>query len=191
MVRQAIARAMEGERLRVRLGRAGRSGKREQDRDCKGCYAGQDGHVLAWFVSPMGPITWEIAIMIAAIAGLLTCQLIGEILVRALLLPLPGPVAGLALMFLFLVWHGRGHPEMAEAIPLELGRVSDTLLRNLSLLFIPAAVGVVQYLDLLRANAAAITIAIVVSTTLSLVVTAVHLPAGFTPLRVPSQGTRA
>ena len=121
----------------------------------------------------MGPITWEIAIMIAAIAGLLTCQLIGEILVRALLLPLPGPVAGLALMFLFLVWHGRGHPEMAEAIPLELGRVSDTLLRNLSLLFIPAAVGVVQYLDLLRANAAAITIAIVVSTTLSLVVTAV------------------
>ncbi len=110
--------------------------------------------------------------MIAAIAGLLACQLFGEILVRALLLPLPGPVAGLGLMFLFLVWRGRGRSDPAEAVPQELGRVSDMLLRNLSLLFIPAAVGVVQYLDLLRANAAAITIAIVASTTLALVVTA-------------------
>ena len=95
--------------------------------------------------------------MIAAIAGLLACQLFGEILVRVLLLPLPGPVAGLGLLFLFLVWHGRGR---------------DTLLRNLSLLFIPAAVGVVQYLDLLRANAAVITIAVAVSTILALVTTA-------------------
>ena len=111
--------------------------------------------------------------MIAAIAGLLACQLIGEILVRALLLPLPGPVAGLGLLFLFLVWHGRGKADPAEAVPLELGRVSDALLRNLSLLFIPAAVGVVQYLDLLRANALAIATAIVLSTTLTLIITAV------------------
>lgn len=111
--------------------------------------------------------------MIAAIAGLLVCQLIGEILVRALLLPLPGPVAGLGLMFVFLVWRGRGRPEPAEAVPVELGRVCDVLLRNLSLLFIPAAVGIVQYLDVLRANAAAIAIAIAVSTLSALVVTAV------------------
>ncbi len=110
--------------------------------------------------------------MIAAIAGLLACQLFGEILVRVLLLPLPGPVAGLGLLFLFLVWHGRGRPATSESVPLELGRVSDTLLRNLSLLFIPAAVGVVQYLDLLRANAAVITIAVAVSTILALVTTA-------------------
>ncbi len=111
--------------------------------------------------------------MIAAIAGLLACQLIGEILVRALLLPLPGPVAGLALLFLFLVWHGHGKADPADTVPLELGRVTDVLLRNLSLLFIPAAVGVVQYLDLLRANALAIATAIVLSTTLTLIVTAV------------------
>lgn len=109
--------------------------------------------------------------MIAAIAGLLFCQLAGEVLVRALLLPLPGPVAGLGLMFGFLAW--RRHRGEAEAVPAELGRVSDALLRNLSLLFIPAAVGVVQYLGLLRAYAAQIAIAIAVSTTAALVVTAV------------------
>ena len=41
--------------------------------------------------------------MIAAITGLLFCQLLGEVLVRALLLPLPGPVAGLGLLFGYLV----------------------------------------------------------------------------------------
>ena len=85
--------------------------------------------------------------MIAAITGLLVCQLLGEVLVRALTLPFPGPVAGLGLMFAFLLWRGRGRE---PAVPVALGLVADTLLRNLSLLFIPAAVGVVQYLGLLR-----------------------------------------
>jgi holin-like protein len=107
--------------------------------------------------------------MIAALAGLLVCQLLGEVLVRVLALPFPGPVAGLGLMFVFLVWHGRGH---GAAVPVELGRVADALLRNLSLLFIPAAVGVVQYVGLLRQYALPIAIAVIVSTTVTLVVTA-------------------
>ena len=111
--------------------------------------------------------------MIAAIAGLLACQLVGEILVRALRLPVPGPVVGLGLLFAFLGWRGRTRPDPADAIPLELGRVGDALLRNLSLLFIPASVGVVQYLDLLKRHAGAIALAIAVSTTLALTVTAV------------------
>ena len=108
--------------------------------------------------------------MIAAVAGLLICQLMGEVLVRALVLPFPGPVAGLGLMFGFLVWRGRSH---VDAVPVDLGHVADGLLRNLSLLFIPAAVGVVQYLGLLRQFAGQIAIAIAVSTTTALVVTAV------------------
>ncbi len=110
--------------------------------------------------------------MIPALAGLLGCQLAGEILVRGLMLPLPGPVAGLGLMFGALLWRGRTRPDPIEAIPPELGHVCDALLRNLSLLFIPAAVGVVQYLDLLRRYAGAIALTIAVSTLLALMVTA-------------------
>ncbi len=108
--------------------------------------------------------------MIAAIAGLLGCQLAGEVLVRALGLPLPGPVAGMGILFLALVWRGHRAPE-AEAVPLALGEVADALLRNLSLLFIPAAVGVVQYLGLLRTYAGPIALAITVSTLAALIVT--------------------
>ena len=111
--------------------------------------------------------------MIAAITGLLACQLVGEILVRALRLPLPGPVAGLGLLFAVLAWRGRSRPDPADAIPRDLASVGDALLRNLSLLFIPAAVGVVQYLDLLKRYAGAIALAIAVSTALALIVTAV------------------
>ena len=110
--------------------------------------------------------------MIPALAGLLACQLAGEILVRILLLPLPGPVAGLGLMFAFLLWRGRATPDPAEAVPPELGKVCDALLRNLALLFIPAAVGVVQYLDLLRRYAGGIALTVAVSTLLALTVTA-------------------
>jgi holin-like protein len=109
--------------------------------------------------------------MIAAIAGLLGCQLLGEILVRALLLPVPGPVAGLGLMFGFLVWRGWRDPD--AAIPVDLGRVTDAFLRNLSLLFIPASVGVVQYLGLLQHYAVGIAVAIALSTILTLILTAV------------------
>ena len=110
--------------------------------------------------------------MIAAITALLVCQCLGEILVRALSLPLPGPVAGLGLMFACLVLRGRRHPELADTVPEDLGRVCDVLLKNLSLLFIPAAVGVVQYLALLRTYAVPIAIALMLSTALTLVVTA-------------------
>ncbi len=110
--------------------------------------------------------------MIPALAGLLACQLIGEVLVRALMLPLPGPVAGLVLMFGYLLWRGRTGPDPATAVPPELGKVCDALLRNLSLLFIPAAVGVVQYLDLLRRYAGAIALTIAASTLLALTITA-------------------
>ena len=113
--------------------------------------------------------------MIAAITGLLFCQLLGEVLVRALLLPLPGPVAGLGLLFGYLVARGRVRPRHdagEDPVPFELAKVCDALLRNLSLLFIPAAVGVIQYLDLLHTYAVPIVVSIAVSTTLALIVTA-------------------
>ena len=119
--------------------------------------------------------------MIAAFAALLGCQLAGEALVRAFALPLPGPVAGLGILFAALVIRGRrarpaeaeGLTERLAEVPVELGRFSDALLRNLSLLFIPAAVGVVKYLDVLRDRALGLVLAIAVSTTVTMIVTAV------------------
>ena len=110
--------------------------------------------------------------MITAVAALLGCQLLGEILVRALALPLPGPVAGMVLLFCILAARGRGQPE-ADRVPADLGLVADALLRNLSLLFIPAAVGVVQYFGLLRQYGWSIALSIVASTTAALLVTVV------------------
>lgn len=106
--------------------------------------------------------------MIGAFTGLLLCQLAGEILTRALRLPLPGPVMGLLLLFGVLVVRGR----MGRDVPPALEATANALLRNLSLLFIPAAVGVIQYLGLLRQLAVPIAFAIVISTALALAVTA-------------------
>lgn len=101
--------------------------------------------------------------MLQALTLLFLCQLAGEVLVRALGIVFPGPVLGMALLFAGLLVAGRA----GEA----LEGVAGTLLRNLSLLFVPAAVGVVQQAGLIRANWIAISLALVVSTLLTLVVT--------------------
>jgi putative effector of murein hydrolase LrgA (UPF0299 family) len=109
--------------------------------------------------------------MIESLLILLFCQLLGEALVHALTLPLPGPVAGMMLLFLALLWRGwkvPGQPQVPEA----LADTTDALLRNLSLLFIPAAVGIVQHTGILRESGLAITASIVVSTVLAMAVTA-------------------
>ncbi len=45
--------------------------------------------------------------MIASLSVILICQLIGEVIVRALRAPLPGPVVGLALLFIVLITRDR------------------------------------------------------------------------------------
>jgi holin-like protein len=101
--------------------------------------------------------------MLNAITLLFLCQLAGEVVVRSLGLTFPGPVLGMALLFVGLLSLGRSGPA--------LDGVADTLLRNLSLLFVPAAVGVVQQAGLIAAHWLAIFAALVVSTLLTLVVT--------------------
>ena len=101
--------------------------------------------------------------MINALTLLFVCQLAGEVIVHALGLTFPGPVLGMALIFGGLMVVGRSGPALDGA--------ADTLLRNLSLLFVPAAVGVVQQAGLIAANWLAISAALIVSTVLTLVVT--------------------
>ena len=95
---------------------------------------------------------------------ILVCQLVGELLVTAITLPVPGPVVGMVLLFLFLVIRGR--------IPLALEQTSDALLGHLSLLFVPAGVGVMLHFKLLETDMLPIGIALVVSTVLTIAVTA-------------------
>lgn len=101
--------------------------------------------------------------MIYAITLFFLCQLAGEVVVRAAGITFPGPVLGMGLLFLILLVRKRS----SEAID----GVADTLLKNLSLLFVPAAVGVVQQIDLIRSNWLAISTALVLSTVLTLIVT--------------------
>ena len=71
--------------------------------------------------------------MLEWITVLLACQLAGEVLVKALHLPLPGPVGGMALLFCGLV--------INRGVPDTLGKAADAFLSNLSLLFVPGRRG--------------------------------------------------
>jgi len=110
--------------------------------------------------------------MIASLSLILLCQLTGEVIVRGLGLPMPGPVVGLLLLLLLLLARDR-FASLARG-PLQGDGVegaSRGLLAHLSLLFIPAGVGVVQKLDLLAENGIAILAILVVSVVVTLLVT--------------------
>lgn len=110
--------------------------------------------------------------MIASLSLILICQLIGEVIVRGLHLPLPGPVLGMALLFAALIMRDR-IPALARG-PLRDGGVegaSKSLLANLSLMFVPAGVGVVQNLDLLAQRGVAIAVVLAASVVVTLLVT--------------------
>jgi holin-like protein len=114
--------------------------------------------------------------MIASLALILLAQLLGEILARGAGVPIPGPVIGMGLMFAFLLVRDNVRFGLPRYLPKPLtdGTLETTargLLMNLSLMFVPAGVGVVGRLDLLRAQGLKLAIVLVVSTALSLLVT--------------------
>ncbi len=101
--------------------------------------------------------------MLQALTVLFLCQLAGEVAVRILGLTFPGPVLGMALLFWLLILRGGTGPN--------LGAVTDTILRNLTLLFVPATVGVMTQGKIFAENWVAIVTALIVSTILVLIVT--------------------
>lgn len=102
--------------------------------------------------------------MIGALAVLLAFQLVGEVAVQVSGLPAPGPVVGMVLLFLALRWR--------KALPDALRTTAETLLSHLSLLFIPAGVGVIQYGALLADEWLALVAAMVLGTLITVAVTA-------------------
>ena len=112
--------------------------------------------------------------MIASLGLILLCQLIGEIAVRESGLPIPGPVIGLLLLFMLLL--GRDRLAILRRGPLHSGGVetaANGMLAHLSLLFVPAGVGVVQHLDLVSSHGVAIFVILALSAIITLIVTAV------------------
>ncbi len=110
--------------------------------------------------------------MIASLSLILLCQLTGEVFVRGLGLPMPGPVVGLLLLLLLLL--ARDRLVVLARGPLQgdgVESVSRGLLAHLSLLFIPAGVGVVQKLDLLAEHGIAILAVLAISVVITLLVT--------------------
>jgi holin-like protein len=102
--------------------------------------------------------------MLEALATLLAFQLIGEALAYATGLPVPGPVIGMALLFLAWPWLQRLHDR--------LGSVSDSLLANFGLLFVPAGVGVMLHAGLIALWWAPLLAGVVVSTAVTMLLAA-------------------
>lgn len=98
--------------------------------------------------------------LIPALATLLVFQLLGEVLVLASGAPVPGPVLGLALLLFTLVLRPTGVTGLKPT--------AQALLQHLSLLFVPAGVGVMLHLQRLGDEALAIGVALVLSTWIGL-----------------------
>lgn len=107
--------------------------------------------------------------LLAYITLLLVCQLAGEVTARLLGLPVPGPVVGMAILFLGLAIKGHA-PEGLE-------RVAQGFLSHLALLFVPAGVGIILYLPLVAEEWAPIAATLVGSTLLTIAATGLIMKA--------------
>ena len=95
---------------------------------------------------------------------LLVYQLTGEILVRLLGLPIPGPVLGMVMLFVTLMIRGSAPDSLSEA--------SSALLSHLSLLFVPAGVGMMTHFGRIADEWLPITLALFLSTVITMGATA-------------------
>jgi len=102
--------------------------------------------------------------MLGAFTLLLVYQLVGEAIAHFAGLPVPGPVIGMLLLFVTLLLRG--------SAPEWLRTTCQTLLAHLSLLFVPAGVGVMLHFQRLGAEWLPIAVALVASTVITIGLTA-------------------
>lgn len=100
------------------------------------------------------------------LALLLVLQSVGELTVRALGWPVPGPVLGLLLLLPLL---------SLQAVSRRVEPAAAVLLQHLSLLFVPVGVGVIVHLGALAPLGWRLGVVIVLSTWVGMVVTALVL----------------
>lgn len=105
--------------------------------------------------------------MLESLTLLLVCQLIGEVVVRFLDIPLPGPVLGMLILLAGLL--------IRKGVPPALQATGSGLLSHLSLLFVPAGVGVMLHITRIQDNWLPIGAALVGSTLIAVAVTALAM----------------
>lgn len=105
--------------------------------------------------------------MLKGILLLLACQLAGEVVSQYFAIPVPGPVVGMAL--LLVIFH------TLPATRIAVHETANTILRNLSLLFVPAGVGVMLHVATVREEWLAILASLVLGTIITLTVTALTI----------------
>src|SRR4030095_1687408 len=110
--------------------------------------------------------------MLGAITVLLVYQRVGEVVVQLTGLPVPGPVVGMLLLFITLI--------LRKGASDTLRGTAQQLLSHLSLLFVPAGVGVMLHFGRLGQEWLPLVVALVVSTVITIAVTALvmHLLQG-------------
>ncbi|MGL5446888.1 MAG: CidA/LrgA family protein [Rhabdaerophilum sp.] len=102
--------------------------------------------------------------MLEGFAALIVLQLAGEVIAGLTRVPIPGPVIGLALLVVYALWRGGVPPAIEQA--------GDALLKHLSLLFVPVGVGLIAFGDRLLAEGPRLIAVLVLSTALTMIVTA-------------------
>jgi holin-like protein len=110
--------------------------------------------------------------MLGALTVLLVYQLVGEVFVQITGLPVPGPVVGMLLLFITLIARKGVSAERERDFFTVLRGTSQQLLSHLSLLFVPAGVGVMLHFGRLGEEWLALAVALVASTVLTIAVTA-------------------
>ena len=107
--------------------------------------------------------------IVVGITLLLAYQLFGEIVVLVFGLPFPGPVVGMLALFLTLALRGSWSKSLEQT--------SYGILRHLSLLFIPAGVGVMVHASRMGSEWLSITTALITSSLIGLVATGLVMQA--------------
>ena len=106
---------------------------------------------------------------LAGVTWLLLFQCAGEVASRVLGLPVPGPVVGMLLLFIAL--------RARKQVPDSIGAAADALAKHLSLLFVPAGVGVMMYFGRLAGEWLPIAVALLVSTIVAIAAAALTFAA--------------
>ncbi|MCV2881633.1 CidA/LrgA family protein [Actibacterium sp. XHP0104] len=102
--------------------------------------------------------------MIHGLAILLIFQLIGEVIARTTGMPVPGPVIGMAGLLICMILVPRLTPAVQPT--------AQGVLSHLSLLFVPAGVGVIGHMGLMVEAGPRLLLTLVLSTVIAIAVAA-------------------
>lgn len=110
--------------------------------------------------------------MLRAIFVIFFFQLLGEALKKFFEMRIPGPVLGLILLLVVLIFLKRFKTAAITNLKEDVINTSNYILNYLSLLFVPIGVGVVMHLSYLENNLFKVLIIVFISTILTISLTA-------------------